>query len=85
MKPKEPYFCWKQLHYPTTIVADRYDGTYSHGKWLAFPIDYYDLPEDIDSGDLECGEFWRKYPGPVGKGNTPQEAFDNLVEIINKI
>lgn len=85
MKPKKSYFWWKQLHYPTTIIADRYNGTYSKGKWLAFPINYYELPEDIDSGDLECADFWERYKGPVGKGNTPQEAFDDLVKVINNI
>ena len=77
-KKEGMYDFWKRYQYPTTIVADRYDGVYSHGKWLAFPCDYYSLPEDFDGGDLECGDFWRKYKGPVGKGNTPQEAFESL-------
>lgn len=66
--------------YPTTIVADRYIGTYSKGKWLAFACDFWDVPDEIEGGDTECELFWIDYDYVVGKGDTPQEAFDNLKE-----
>lgn len=67
---------WLETEYPTTIIADRYDGTYSHGGWLAFPL--YEIPSEVDGGDVECIEFWQNYKYPVGKGNTPNNALDNL-------
>ena len=73
---------WNESYYPTTIVIDRYNGCYSGGKWLAFPCFFYDVPEEIEGEDPECSFFWENCNEPVGKGNTPQEAFDNLKEIM---
>lgn len=70
---------WLESCYPTTIINDRYQGTFSGGEWLAFPMDYYQVPEDIDGGDIECMMFWESYTGCVGKGNTVEEAFSDLV------
>lgn len=70
------YEYWLKYEYPTTIVADRYDGTYSDGRLLAFPLD--EIPPEVDGGDVECMEFWKNYKNPVGKGNTPDDALDNL-------
>lgn len=70
---------WLETHYPTTIVRDRYDGTYSGADWLAFPLDYWNVPDEVDGGDSECMMFWEDYEGVVGKGNTPELAMANLV------
>lgn len=70
---------WLYTHYPTTIVNDRYSGTYSGAEWLAFPLDYWNVPEEVDGGDSECMMFWEDYDGVVGKGNTPELAMANLV------
>lgn len=70
---------WLENYYPTTLVADRYSGTYSGGKWLAFPLDYWNVPAEVDGGDIECMMFWDTYDGVVGKGNTPQEAMEDLI------
>lgn len=78
------YVYWLQNKYPTTIVADRYGGTYSNGGWLAFPLD--EIPPEVDGGDIECMEFWQNYKDPVGKGNTPDDALDNLrLQILQKV
>lgn len=78
------YVYWLQNEYPTTIVADRYGGTYSNGVWLAFPLD--GIPPEVDGGDIECMEFWQNYKDPVGKGNTPDNALDNLrLQIMQRI
>ena len=73
---------WCRDCYPTTIVIDRYGGTYSGANWLAFPCLFENVPKSIEGGDGECMDFWDDYKGAVGKGKTPQEAFDNLKEIM---
>lgn len=71
---------WLESHYPTTIVRDRYNGTYSGGEWLAFPLDYWDVPGEVDGGDPECMMFWEHYDGIVGRGATYQEAMEDLIK-----
>lgn len=64
--------------YPCTIVADRYDGTYSGGKFTAWPCDYYNLPEELGGGDPDEMSLFSSDTLLYGKGNTPQEAYENL-------
>lgn len=67
--------------YPCTITMDRYSGTYSNAKWLAFALDPWDLPDEVGGGDPEEESFWRSHNQdefPVGKGRTPQEAYEDL-------
>lgn len=64
--------------YPCAIIFDRYDGAYSNGKWLAFPMCYYDVPYEVDGADTECYSFWEGYTEPVGKGDTPEAALSDL-------
>lgn len=71
---------WLNTHYPTTIIRDRYNGTYSGAEWLAFPLDYFNVPDEVDGGDSECMMFWDSYDGVVGKGDTPQEAMGDLIK-----
>ena len=71
--------------YPVTIIVDRYGGCYSGGKYLAFNLEPWDLPRSVSwGGDVDCAEFWAdeapKYV--IGKGNTPNEAYRDLVERI---
>lgn len=73
---------WCNGCYPTTIIKDRYDGTYSDGRWLAFPCLFDKVPPEIEGQDPECRRFWDNYKGIVGKGKTPQEAFDNLKDLM---
>ena len=70
---------WLEIKYPVTIIADRYGGTYSGARFVAFPLDYYDVPEDAAGDDVSCMLFWDNYAEPVGKGASPQAAHDNLV------
>lgn len=67
--------------YPVTIVCDRYSGTYSGAKWLAFNM----YPEnvsilDVNGDDISCHNFWlddaKRYV--IGKGSTPDEALADL-------
>jgi hypothetical protein len=55
IKEDADFSFWLKEEYPTTIVADRYDGSYSGAAWLAFPFD--ECPLGVDGGDLECMEF----------------------------
>ncbi len=79
-----------ELPYPLCIVEDRYGGAYSGASFLAFnmsPMGVSELP--IDAGDAECLNFWdgndKDYDLSdfiIGKGNTPEEALQNLVSLL---
>lgn len=66
--------------YPLTIIADRYNGAYSDGVYLAFNLYPCDIPMDIFDGDMEADWFWQNESDKyiIGKGNTPMDAFDDL-------
>jgi hypothetical protein len=78
--------------YPCTVVLDRYGGTYSGAKWLAFDGNPADIPMplSVDGGsDTEQMEFWgvvlddddymsETYNMEIGFGNTPNEAVLDL-------
>lgn len=68
--------------YPLTIVKDRYGGTYSGGKYTAWHLDYFNLPEEIDEDDCTCADFWTADGNYylVGKGDTVEQAYKDLVE-----
>lgn len=74
----------KEEVYPLTIVMDRYNGSYSGAKYLAFNL----YPEDdifiefIGGSDPQEMDFW--YDGyhknyKIGKGSTPDEALKDLL------
>lgn len=67
--------------YPLTVIADRYSGSYSRAAFLAFNTDYDNIPTAINAVDNACGGFWIKYKDTllVGKGNTVNEAIDDLI------
>ncbi len=64
--------------YPVTIVADRYNGTYSGGSWLAFNLEADQIPKEVHGNDIECSDFHSKTKLPIGIGSTPEEALENL-------
>ena len=69
---------WLEQEYPLTIIADRYGGVYSKGNFVAFPVDYYNVPHGASASDNGCSDFWKNYTGYVGLGATPVEAYENL-------
>ena len=71
---------WLSVQYPLTVICDRYDGTYSGAKWLAFPLDYDKIPGDVDASDPECAQFWEDYKEPVGKGAYASDAVADLIQ-----
>ena len=67
--------------YPLTITRDRYGGTYSKGRFLAFNKFPWDLPREIEGNDIECGGFWWSEESEaytIGKGKTIMEAVEDL-------
>lgn len=64
--------------YPLTITMDRYNGTYSKGKYLAWRLDVLEVPQEPFSDDVTCMKFWEEYKDPVGIGDTPDYAIENL-------
>lgn len=70
--------------YPVTIVKDRYQGTYSRGKYLAFNLDQEEVPWQVGAGDCDESDFWgidgEGTRMTIGKGHTPNAALDDLAE-----
>ena len=63
---------------PVTVVKDQFNGVHSEGTWLAFNLNPGDLP---DLTPL----FWLYYNPvelPIGKGSTPDAAYESLVQQI---
>lgn len=70
---------WSAYGYPTTIIADRYSGTYSGGAWVAFPLYAEDIDPRASGDDISCAEFWGEMdPHEYGVGDSPQEALEDL-------
>lgn len=65
---------------PLTIIQNRYGGGF-----LAFTLESWEVPKEINDEGLDFITFWdldaQKYL--IGKGNTPQEALDNLKAKLN--
>ena len=63
--------------HPLTIISDRYSGCYSSGKYLAFYLEPWDVPREVDGSDRVCAHFWwsddcKEFV--IGKGDTPEKA-----------
>ena len=69
--------------YPLTIISDRYSGTYSGGNYLAFNEEFNNIPEEVNADDVTCALFWGQhkdeYKYSIGKGNTINEAIEDLI------
>ena len=76
-----------EIIYPLTIVEDRYGGCYSKGIYLAFNLEAWDVPEDVNGSDVDCVCFWdddaKEYA--IGKGDTAQEAIDDLARKLQPV
>lgn len=68
------------MTYPVTIISARYGGVYEGGGWLAFNCYEEQVPEAASGDDVTCATFWAYYSEPVGKGKTPNEAYNDLVK-----
>ena len=67
---------------PLTIIKNRYG---EGGEFLAFNLESWDVPKEINDDGLDFISFWhhdaKKYI--IGKGDTPQQALDNLKAKLN--
>lgn len=75
--------CPKNI-YPCTVIKPRYGYP---TDWLAFRAtedEIDDFSEHADTGDYLSFEWWKQYevsaPYPVGRGDTPNEAVENLCQ-----
>ena len=69
---------WLEEQYPLTVVHDRYGGTYSGGKFLAFPREFDEIESEVCGSDPECMLYWHEFEDFVGKGATIDEAISDL-------
>lgn len=71
--------------YPLTICLDRYSGTYSGGKYTAWNMRTWDIPDSPFADDTSANDFWSEeaHRYAVGVGNTIAEAINNLREVIS--
>ena len=71
--------------YPLTIIKDRYNGSYSKGKYLAFNLDQWDIDDAIGGSDTDEMNYWdvRDSSNMVGKGDTIEQSVLNLLEKIS--
>lgn len=73
--------------YPVTILASRYGGTYEGATWVAFN-DRPDMVDDAMADDITCSNFFRNYEKmrqkPIGRGESPKHAYDDLCEKLKK-
>lgn len=81
---KDEIESWLNIEYPLTIISDRYNGSYSEGKFLAFPLSFNKIDKAVNGNDIDCVCFWIDYQGFVGRGNTPNEAYENLIFNLKK-
>lgn len=60
----------------------RFGRSYSNAKFLAFNLDFENIPEEVGAGDTDENDFWNiseTYKNYViGRGNTPNEAYYDL-------
>jgi len=66
--------------YPVTIVKDRYGGGYSGGSFLAFNMEFGEIPWIVGADDVSEREGWLRLDKRIkyGRGNTPNEALEDL-------
>jgi hypothetical protein len=66
-----------------TIIADRYGGVYSRGRWTAWNMYPEQIPSDPSGDDITAADFWLRADGEdnqplVGRGAPPTEACEDL-------
>jgi len=64
--------------FDVAILGTRYGGAYEGGRWIAWVGDLEWL-DDYQACDIDCQIFFEDYTdAPVGRGETPQAALDDL-------
>ena len=73
-----------KFSYPLTIIADRYGGCYTGGKFLAFPWYAHEIPPESQGDDVTINEWWSTTNGTqfVGRGENPHDAYLDMMKRI---
>ena len=69
--------------YPLTIIKDRYNGVYSDGKYLAFNLDFDEIPPGAIGDDTECRNFFDNCDS-YGRGDSIEVAICDLYVRMNR-
>ena len=75
---------WLAIKYLVTIILDRYNGSYSGAKFIAYPQEPYEICNEVNSDDIACLTYWNDFSSIIGKGNTPNEAYEDLLNNMKK-
>jgi hypothetical protein len=67
-----------------TILRSRYGGVYEPGEWVAFACWPDQIPPDWNADDVTCAEFFAARRGEIGGGATPQEAYEDLLRLLDQ-
>lgn len=87
----------KKEVYPVTIIKSRYGGVYEGAEWIAFNDgEDSEWIAEATGEDTTCSSFFYKIDNPkakmmnefderlfVGRGKTPQKAYEDLLKKIN--
>lgn len=71
---------WCRNQWPCTVVRSRYGGTYEGGEWVALPLEFFAVPDDVSGDDGSC-MAWFGDPDNFawfGAGETPTAAISQL-------
>lgn len=70
---------WLAIEYPVTIILDRYNGSYLGAKFIAYPQEPHEICNEVNSDEITYLTYWNDFSGIIGKGNTPNEAYEDLL------
>ena len=67
--------------YPLTIFHARYNGGYEGGLYIALNVRFENVREGLTGDDAICVETFAivEEEMPIGRGNTPDEALNDLL------
>lgn len=46
--------------WPITIIASRYGGVYEGAKFLAFNLNFFEIPDAVHGDDISCSTWFVK-------------------------
>ena len=64
--------------YPLTVIYDRYNGSYSGGKYIAFNVEFPDVPKEVFGDDGTAMKFLKHCKIVVGTGGNLDSAVKDL-------
>ena len=70
--------------YPLTVIYDRYNSSYSGGKYVVFNLESLDIPKKIFGDDNVAIKFWKHCKIIVGVEGNPDNTIKNLIKNLRK-